>query len=654
MIDFKPVSKPKVLKEKWVDVSQIDYSQIKEVVDAWRFLRSYEKAVETWYMWDSTSFAKQLESKWYEIEWLSEYKQEELRGKYIQKVQMEQKNMVAQAKKEKEKKSFLESLKAHAEWRVENIEWIYARAKAWEQTILENPFQMAWEWLWFVWDIAWEAMIRWAKWLYSMLPNFAKEWLEEKAKEIIKKPAIQKWLYYVTQWANTYNKWAEAHPRADANLRSFFNIWEMLLNFKASKIVWETVTKWTMETAWAVKEVWELVTKPLVKWTEKLTTWVLWLTTGTSPDTIRTALKFAGTDDFTKALRWQITDVDVLKNTEKALTNLKNNRRVLYWEWYDKLLESTANVNINDAVDSFWQKLFGKWGFWVSMTDEWLDFTRSTISRGSGQEWVLKNIASDLAKWQTDWDFSPASIDILKKRIWDYYKWSADFAQTDMVVKDITNKLSKSITEAVPEYAQMNAKYSELSDLIDEVASTLSVWNNKNATTWITKLIGTLRRNQEYRQVVLQDLQQFADWNLLAQLAGTALSEWMPRGLAWVIAWWSAIAWATLLSPQFLWWLALASPRVIWELANAVWVTVDFLKKAINNAWEIAKKSLLNNPADVYPIDISSVFGGFQDDTVKQPTLTEMLQESSDEELKANWFTATMIKKLRKQQNIVE
>lgn len=640
------------MKQTPTQLWQIDYWNIKEVVDAGRFTRSYENATQNWYRWDSATFAKQLISKWYEIEWFKDFEEEQKRWKYIQKLNEEQKNFVEQAKQSKEKKSFLESIKTYAQSRSENVEKIYKRTWEWEQTLLEAPLQMAWEWIWFVSDIIWESMIRWAKWLYSLLPQYVKEWAEEKAKEIIKKPVVQKGLFYVTKWAEQYNKWAQSHPRADANIRSVYNIWEMLLNFKASKIVWETVQKWWKETLEAAWEVASLVTKPLAKWTERLTTWVLWLTTWTSPDTIRTALKYAGTDDFTKALRWEITDINVLENVNKALVNLKNNRRTLYWEWYDKLLESTATVWLDDAVEWFTNKVFGKWWFWVKATDEWLDFTKSTISRGSWQENVIKNIASDIAQWKKDWDFSPASIDILKKRIWDYFQGSEWFAQTDMLVEDLTKKLSKSITDVVPEYAEMNAKYSELSNIIKEVSSTLSVGSNKNTTTAITKLIWSLRRNQEYRQVVLQSLEQFTDDNLLAQLAWTALSDAMPRWLAWVIAWWSAVVWWAFLSPQFLWWLALASPRIVWELANAVWVSVDFINKAIKNAQKITSTILQNPWTNVYPIDISSVFGGLQSDELDKPSIQDMLKNATDEELKANWFTATMIKQFRKKNPI--
>lgn len=648
MATFTPQSTPKVMKTPWVQLSQIDLTAPKEVVDSKRFLRSYENAIKTWFRWSSKAFAEQLTSKWYVIEWYDEFKKEETRWKYIQALQDQQKNIVEQWKKEKEKKTFMESIKELASTRAWNVEEIYWRAKKWEQTILENPLQMAWEWIWFVGDVMWEWMIRWAKGLYSILPKFVKEWLEKKAEEIIQKPIVQKWLYYVTQWAEIYNRWAKSHPRADANIRSVYNIWEMLLNFKASKVAWEAITKTTSEVAEKVGDVWSAIVKPIWKWTEKLTTWVLWLTTGTSPDTIRTALKSAGTPDFTKALRGEITDLDVLRNTEKALTNLKNNRRILYWEWYEKLLDSVAEVPLDDVVESFNKKVFWRWWFWVKLADDWLDFTTSTISRSSWQETVIKNIAADLATWKKNWDFSPASMDILKRRISDYYKWTADFWQSDLLVTDLKNKLSTAITDAVPEYAKMNAKYAELSDLIDEVASTLSVWNNKNTTTAVTKLIWSLRRNQWYRQVILNDLQQFTDDNLLAQLAGTALSESMPRWLAGVVAWWSAIVWWAVLSPQFLWWLAFASPRIVWELANAVWISVDLLKKAINNASNIAEKALSNLLTNVYPIDISSVFGGMQDNTVNQPTIQEMLQNATDEELKANWFSATMIKQFRK------
>lgn len=529
-----------------------------------------------------------------------------------------------QAPEQAEPKSFIQKVGGALQQRWENIvnnvkDFEQQRKTAVDEKgfrwAVEKGIQLPREAVQVAWDIAgaaWDVLGLGMMEIIKRVPKFIKEPVKDLAIKVAETPLWRQGIEKLVEWMDQYKERASQNPEAAKTLESVYNVAEL----SADLLGWGFAFKWAKATAKATLDWAWAVAKAGGNTVDVLTTGVLGLTTGTSPDTIRTALRSAGTPDFLKGLRWKIDETDVLETVKKGIGNLRDNRSKLYGAWYQKLLDSDAQVDVNGIAQGFYSKLTEKGWFNVIATtqgdDIILDFTKSTISRESPQRKVIEDIFADLKQWMKDWDYSPASMDILKKRIDDYYKVSDEFGQSNILVKDLSKSIAKKIQDVVPEYAEMNAKYSELTTLLRDIEWAVGIGGNKQTSTAIIKLKGALRRNQEFRQVMLNELNTYADGDFLAQLAWIQLNEVMPRGLMWAIA-----GWATLINPSFLVGLAAASPRVIWELANIIGVSVNTIKKGIVNAnkfvntWLGKTDDLLRKTnLDVVPIDISTAVSG--------------------------------------------
>lgn len=487
-------------------------------------------------------------------------------------------------------------------WKVTDIIWATNR---WEQTTIEWAWQLLWQSAWLFGDALGDLMIRWAKELREVTPQYLKKPLDAWVKATLSNPTVQSGIKSLTKGIESYNERAKENPRAARNLWAVYNIWEVAVDLFAGWVAWRGakawVEQWIKQTGKWLRTASKYTIEPLAKWVEKVTTWVLWLTTWTSPDTIRQALKSAGSEWFVKWLRGKIDETDVLTKVKSAVANLKEDRSTLYGKWYDKLLEATDQVDISDIKNWLDDELFGAKGLKLWKTDKGIDFAQSTISRWSPQQKVIQNLVSDI---EGRTDYTPAWLDILKKRVDDYFKWTAEFAQTDRLVSKVRNQINDKIKQVVPEYAEMNKKYSEMSTLLKNIDWALAVWWKKETATAITKLKGALRRNQEYRQQIIKEINRYTNGDILGELAWTSLSDYMPRWLIWVLAWWGA-----LVNPTFLAWLAAASPRIIGELANIIGISTKKLKLAINKASDIVEKTWRSLdkaiPNDI-PFDLST------------------------------------------------
>lgn len=316
----------------------------------------------------------------------------------------------------------------------------------------------------------------------------------------------------------------------------------------------------------------EFATYPI----RKIVPEVLWKTTWTSAETIRTAFKQWGTKEFQSALRWETTPQDILASTKEWLQAIKDNRGLIYWKDYEKIKANRTPLIIDDVKQSFIKSLKDEYKIWVSK--KWLDFSQSKITGGTSQS-QIENMYKDLLWWK---DNTPEGLDILKQRLQDYYRWTPDSSKWDRLSTIASNAVKNKIVSSVPEYATMTANYEKLTNDIRDITKTLSLWDKVQSQTALTKLSSVLRDNFQARQDMIKLIEQYSGKNLQGQIAGASLNPSLAKWLAWVITGWGIVFWQ-LANPAFWGWLAVASPRLIWEIANTVWIPIEKLKSAINN-----------------------------------------------------------------------
>ena len=169
------------------------------------------------------------------------------------------------------------------------------------------------------------------------------------------------------------------------------------------------------------------------------------------------------------------------------------------------------------------------------------------------------------------------ALDALKQAIHGVQEGTKQGSQARRVVGGIYNDVKQLIVDTVPEYAKTMKDYEKASEMIKEIRRALSVNDRATADTTIRKLQSTTRNNVNtsygHRTRLIDDLAKHEP-DLPGALAGQAMNDWAPRGLARVGAQLNLInAGANTmagLSPMTLAMLPLQSPRIVGEAAYAL------------------------------------------------------------------------------------
>ena len=197
----------------------------------------------------------------------------------------------------------------------------------------------------------------------------------------------------------------------------------------------------------------------------------------------------------------------------------------------------------------------------------------------SGEYWTIgkdeQGKISEVADIIQEWKLDPArhnveGLDALKRRIGAVYPENPKQAQAQRVIDTMYNSVKKTIEEQAPDYAATMKDYSTMTDQIREIEKSLSLGNKATADTAMRKLQSLMRNNvaTNYggRIESAGKLSEYGAENLMPALAGQALSELAPRGIARAgnIAGFGAAITANPLSALA---LPLASPRLMGEAA---------------------------------------------------------------------------------------
>lgn len=470
------------------------------------------------------------------------------------------------------------------QWKEQLAEWMPSQSY---KSDTDSVAYRATKW---VWDIAQVAtpwgLGRWWVWVFgkasdlgtslvSRLKGWAKEilsrlWLwskkSERGAELISK-MIQRWTEWATDMA-LFGAVSGEETTAD------------------DIVLWATV--------WAAIPMAWVVAKWLTKSARSAIEQILWATTNKWRAAISETIDKAWrSKDFTQAMRGNMTVEDVLKNVEEWLNNLKSSSRALYGESYDKLLKHTEALPLREWEASVFSKLEQRLNnARVDITDEWFNFTQSTIQNATDQSKIQQ--VYNLVRWRED--TTPAGLDALKQAIRNTYNFKADSSLVQKFVTETANDVSNMILDTVPEYATMMKKYSQFKSILDDVSGALSIWTTKaKRQTAVTKLQRALKDNQEFRKTMLDTINQYSNDDIVAQLAGVHMWDIMPWGIMRVFGgWgiWAAAAW--LINPEFIAGLLVMSPRVVWEIATVLNISTDLITKAAKNAAKFVPEEVVN------------------------------------------------------------
>src|SRR3990172_5049677 len=143
--------------------------------------------------------------------------------------------------------------------------------------------------------------------------------------------------------------------------------------------------------------------------------WGTGMTTSAGYKAVGEAIK--GSKEFKDAMRGNVPESQVLQNATDALDSIKESRRLAYQSKLSNLKNATQQIPINDikSLANNWLKRFN-----VKKVNGELDFSRSTVTGTAANE--VKDIYNMVQEWGSKaGDNTPAMLDVLKRRIGDYY-----------------------------------------------------------------------------------------------------------------------------------------------------------------------------------------------------------------------------------------
>ena len=504
-----------------------------------------------------------------------------------------------------------------------------------------NVLEWAWnigEWntnLWvsqvakWVWEWAWGVVTWLMPWATTLMNTQA-----------FQNSPLQTWLEKVWEWANYVAwKWVEA-LWWDLNTEAWKNyqqagstalqLWAIPVALKWLNVWIENAKPYVENAVESAKpivqsgidmakdiipEAWEQIKN--TAWSIADTAWnlwagILWKTTWVWSEAIKQAFTSAGTEWYTKALKWETLPEDILQQVHDWLNQIKAQKNIMYWDNYSNFVKDSENVwkvDNTPIVDAFTKKVGD---FWVKIDPEGnLDFSKSTISK----TWEINEV-----KWMWDDIQSFGSntldnLDTLKQRISNRYLDGREWSRSNAIWADTSSTIRWVIADKSPVYDKMMKDYQTIDSNIKDISNTLALWKKASTMTAITRLSQVLKDNLSMRKEMVDMLESYTWKDIKGQLAWLAMNPVMARWLAWV--WEGGMLAYTLLKawihPVLLWEALLASPRAVWEFAQAVGKTKEWVKSKFSNikdnASTISSDNLggSNTPSSNTPIGLDNI-----------------------------------------------
>lgn len=253
--------------------------------------------------------------------------------------------------------------------------------------------------------------------------------------------------------------------------------------------------------------------------------------TGAGYNALSTGLNAASTggdamDAFTQGLRGNSSPDELVSSAKSALQQVVNTRGTNYQQMLSTLKADPSTYDISPVLNQFDTQL-QKFGI-TKADDGTLNFDRSTIT-DTADENNINKLYNDLKSWGTQaGDRTAGGIDLLKRRISNYYSPSSDFrAMTTSL-----GKATRGVLQNAPGYTKAMSDYGDMTDQIDEIRKGLSLGDNAMVDTSFRKLMSAVQTNNPIRQQLVEELDKATGGQLLPKIAGTKLNGLMPTGLS--------------------------------------------------------------------------------------------------------------------------
>lgn len=343
--------------------------------------------------------------------------------------------------------------------------------------------------------------------------------------------------------------------------------------------------------------------------------------TGAGAGAIDEALKATSKEgDFFKSLRdpdIKRQAIEIRDETSRGLSILRQRKMAEYKKTQEGLRSITETVDPND-IYTILQKNLDEFG--ITKQDDlqylndiqYMDDAQSAtylqnlmeqkvgtlpplVEAGIGNTTSANKIAKSINYVESWSDFTPDGIDRLKKSLNTI--GSKVGTVEGKFISNITGKLKKTIETKYPEYSKMMKDYSDASDFIDEITSSIGDIDTKSLEQTLRKMSQAMKTDNQgfaIRNALLGEIEKATGVQLRQKVAGVALSSMYPRGLAGVQTGFSALA-TYVYAPQLIPALALSIPRVAGEVLGAIGVAKNKIGTVIDKLRDTVPPQLLED-----------------------------------------------------------
>lgn len=253
----------------------------------------------------------------------------------------------------------------------------------------------------------------------------------------------------------------------------------------------------------------------------------------------------------------------LLQSAQDAFQKIKNERQTAYQTQLEAI-KTGSHALTTEAIQPIFDKfdqLLHNFDV-IKNTDGTLDFSNSRLESEGGSISDIRQINNELEKYRQGLkQINPANIDHLKTFITDRYTFGTRGSAFTTPLADTVRTVLK---DRVPGYEKLTGDYAQASADLKSLKD-LSLGGRAGKETIIRKLTSAMRGNNEYRRVLLQELENKSGNKVVSQAAGVALSKLAPAGLTKYTEGLAAV-----LHPSLLLALPFESPRLVGEFINAL------------------------------------------------------------------------------------
>jgi hypothetical protein len=311
---------------------------------------------------------------------------------------------------------------------------------------------------------------------------------------------------------------------------------------------------------------------------------VIGLTTGAGPLPINVAFNKPGSRVMKDIMRSKASEVTIVENVREGLQKMAEFRADAYQGALKEIVRKSGEVvmdmePIRKAVEQRLKSFFPGGMRYVDKVDPatgqlrpYIDFKRGNVPKKYQDD--VQQVMDILDEWGSEGgDLGVLGMDNLKRTLGGWY--APNSKPSNAIAATAYAAVRKELVKAVPGYSDMTKVYQDMTDMIREIEQELSAGTRRTKGATLRKLATVISRDSDYRQTLIDAIDEVTATALKEQLAGYALKDFTPatlvgRGMAMAAISGAAMSNFFAGNPAVLLMAMANSPRLVGEILIAL------------------------------------------------------------------------------------